>query len=205
LTDPPVLSALGERLRERTAPLAPSDDQNGWAHAYLCEALMVMLEQVAEVYDPADPLPPGAPLLDPELAPDWALPWVAQLVGARLPAGATPEQARALIAGVSGWKRGTPAALRAAAQLYLTGNRTVTFRERDANSPDPPYTLEVVTLTGETPNPAAVLAALLAQKPGGLVLNYRTVEGQDWQAVQAKTWRQARTTYANWRNLRDSA
>lgn len=199
----PELSALGERLRERTAPLAPTDAQHGWAHALLCEAIMVMGEQVADIYDPPDPIPPGAPLMDPELCPDWALPWLGQLVGAQLPAGATPEQARELISSVVGWKRGTPAALEAAAAMYLTGNKAVYFRERDGGDP---YALEVVTLVGETPDPQATLAALMAQKPGGILLRYRTVAGQDWQAVKdsGRTWRQARTHYAIWRDLRDN-
>lgn len=197
----PTLSALGARLQERTEPLAPTDSDHGWVHAHLCEAIMVMLAEVADIYDPADPLPPAAPLLDPELAPDWALPWVGQLVGVYVPPSATPEQARQLITSVAGWKRGTPAALRAAAQMFLSGNQTVIFRERDSGDP---YRLEVVTLTGETPSPAATQAALLAQKPAGIVLSYRTVEGQDWQGVTAKTWRQARTTYSSWRSLRDN-
>ena len=41
------------------------------------------------------------------------------------------------------------------------------FRERDPTGADPPYTLEVVTLTSETPDPAAVEAALRRQKPAG--------------------------------------
>lgn len=199
----PTLSALGERLRERTAPLAPTDATHGWAHAHLCEAIMVMAAEVGAIYDPPDPIPPTAPLLDPTLCPDWALPWLAQLVGVQLPASATPEQARELTTNVAGWKRGTPAALRAAAGMYLTGNKAVYFRERDQGDP---YALEVVTLQGETPDPAATLAALIAQKPAGIVLRYRTVTGQDWQAVKdsGRTWRQVRDHYATWRDLRDN-
>jgi hypothetical protein len=200
----PVLSDLGERLRERTAPLAPSDERYGWVHAHLCEALARMLQQVADVWDPPDPLPPGAPLMDPELAPDWALPWVAQLVGVQLPAGASPDQGRALIAGVSGFKRGTPAALRAVAAMYLTGDKTVYFRERDpSGGANYAYTLEVVTLTSETPDPAAVLAALKTQKPGGLVLSYRTTAGWDYQAMTGAggTYLTLKTTYSTYRNL----
>jgi hypothetical protein len=205
--DEPTLTAIAERLRERTQPLAPNDDEYGYAHAYLCGAMGAAFVEVAEVFDPEDDLPPIAPLLDPDLCPTWALPWLAQLVGVAIPAGVTPEDARTLIRDVSGFQRGTPAALRAAAGLFLTGNKSVQFRERDGSSADPAYTLEVVTLTGETPDPAKVLAALMAQKPGGIVLNYRTVEGQDWQALaeSGKTWRSARTTYATWRDLRESA
>jgi hypothetical protein len=177
------LTPLGARLQERTQPLAPDDEQHGHAHALLCDALAQALKQVAELFDPEGDIPPGAPLLDVELCPDWALPWLAQIVGVALPAGVTPAQARVLIADVAGWQRGTPAALEAAAGLYLTGTKTVYFRERDETSPDPPYTLEVVTLDSETPDPALVLAALLAQKPGGIVLNYRTVTGWDYQQM----------------------
>lgn len=202
--DAPVLSELGERLRERTEPLAPHDEDYGWVHAHLCEGLARMLQQVADVWDPPDPHAPGAPLLDPELAPDWALPWVGQLVGVQLPAGATPDEARALIAGVSGFKRGTPAALRAAAGAFLTGDKTVYFRERDpSGAANYAYTLEVVTLTTETPDPAAVLAALKTQKPAGLVLTYRTITGWDYQAMTGAggSYLTLKSTYANYRNL----
>ena len=47
--------------------------------------------------------------------------------------------------------------LRAAAGMYLTGAKTVFFRERDED----PYHLEVVTRDEENPDPAKVLAALL--------------------------------------------
>lgn len=177
----PELTALGERLRERTEQLAPTDAQHGWVHAHLCEALMIMLREVAEVYDPPDPIPPGAPLLDPQLAPDWALPWVGQLVGVHVPPGLTPDQQRTLISQAGGWRRGTPAALEAMASLYLTGSQTVYFRERDGD----PYALEVVTLDSETPDPAAVRTALLTQKPGGIVLAYRQVAGWDYQELTA--------------------
>lgn len=179
----PVHTPLGARLRERTQPLAPDDASYGYAHAHLCEALGVMLKQVGEVFDPEGDVPPLAPILDVELCPDWALPWLAQLVGVVLPPGVPADDARTLIADVAGFERGTPASLEAAAGLFLTGSKTVYFRERDPTGADPPYTLEVVTLTSETPDPAAVLRALLAQKPGGIVLNYRNVAGWDYQAM----------------------
>lgn len=196
----PVLTSLGERLRQRTSPLAPSDELYGWAHAILCGALGKALEQVGEVFDPPDPVPPGAPLLDVELCPDWALPWLAQIVGVTIPSGATPAQARALISDVAGWQRGTPAALEAAAAQYLTGTKTVYFRERDAGDP---YALEVVTITAETPDPAAVQAALMRQKPGGIVLTSRQTETWDWQQVvqDVATWTALKTTYATWQGV----
>ena len=180
----PELTPWGERLRERTEPLAPDDAERGYVHAHLAGAMAEALKRVAEIYDPEDGLP-GSPLLDVDRCPDWALPWLAQLVGVTIPPDMSPELARAGIRDVAGWKRGTPNALRAAAGAYLTGDKTVFFRERDPTGADPPYTLEVVTLDDETPDPAAVEAALRRQKPAGIVLFYRVVTGWDYQELAA--------------------
>ena len=143
-----------------------------------------MFERTAEIYDPEEG-EPGSPLVDVDRCPDWALPWLAALVGVTLPTGSTAELNRERIRNVAGWKRGTPAALRAAAGMYLTGDKTVYFRERDPTGGDPPYCLEVVTRDSETPDPAAVEAALRRQKPAGILLTYRVVEGWDYQELGA--------------------
>jgi hypothetical protein len=192
----PSRSPQGARLRERTQPLAPSDETNGWAHAHLCEGLGTALEQIGEVFDPEGDVPPLAPILDVDLCPDWALPWLAQIVGVQLPFDVDADTARELIRSVEGFARGTPAALRAAAGIYLTGDKTVFFRERDPTGTDPPYTLEVVTLDDETPDPAAVLGALMAQKPGGIVLHYREVLGWDYEQMTTEGGTYAAQTVA---------
>src|SRR4051794_9038733 len=101
----PTHTPLGARLRERTQPLAPDDASYGYAHAHLCEALGRMLEQVAEVFDPEGDVPPLAPILDVELCPAWALPWLAQLVGVVLPYGVGDDEARTYIRDVAGFER----------------------------------------------------------------------------------------------------
>jgi hypothetical protein len=198
----PATSPFGDRLQERTRPLAPDDAAYGFAHAILCEALSKPFLQVQEVFDPEGDLPPLAPLLDPALCPDWALPWLAQMVGIVIPTGATPDAARSLIVSVGGFRRGTPAAITAAAGFYLTGTKTVYFRERDGGSA---YRLEVVTLTAETPNPAQTQAAILASKPAGIILSYRTVDSWDYQQMTTEggTYAQLKVKYATYRDLRD--
>jgi hypothetical protein len=200
--DEPTHTPFGDRLRERTQPLAVDDDAYGYAHAYLCEALSRPFLEVQEVFDPEGDVPPVAPLLDPELCPDWALPWLGQLVGVRLPNGTPPDIARATISKASGFARGTPAAIEAAAGLYLTGNKTVYFRERDGS----PYRLEVVTLSGETPDPAQVEAAIRSQKPGGIILTYRTFAAWDYQLMteQGGTYAEQSATFTTYQNLTEN-
>jgi|SRR4051812_29753270 hypothetical protein len=199
---PPATFPYGARLRERTQPLAPDDDRYGYAHWILCESIGRIFLELQEVFDPDDPgLPPVAPILSVDLCPDWALPWLAQFVGVQLPVGIAPDAAREAIRSVAGWSRGTPAALRAAAAFFLTGDKTVYFRERDGGNA---YVLEVVTITAETPDPAQVLAALTAQKPGGIVMTYRTVEGWDYEQIilTGNTYAYLTTTYATYDALR---
>jgi hypothetical protein len=199
IVEPPALSEMGERLQERTEPLAPEDGEHGWAHLLLCEAMGGMAERVTDVFDPPDPMEPGAPLLSIDWCPDWALPWLAQLVGVKLPDSLDPEDQRVMIRDVAGWSRGTSGAMRAAAGFYLTGSKTVYFRERNGS----PYRIEVVTRTGETPDPAAVLASLLRQKPAGLALTYRTVEGWDYEEMtfEGGTYLQQKAAYLTYRAL----
>lgn len=180
-TDPPFeLSDWGARLQDRTQPLAPDDDQYDWAHAILCEAMAQPFLQLAELMDPPDPIPPWAPLFDVDLCPDWALPWLAQAAGAFVSADMDPAAARAGIKDVMGMKAGTKDSMLSSMLPTLTGNPpTVYFRERDGGA----YRLEVVTLTNQTPNPAATLAALTLFKPGGILLEFRQVVGWDYQAM----------------------
>lgn len=200
--DSPDHSPFGERLRERTQPLALDDASYGFAHAYLSEALSRPYLEVQEIFDPEGDVPPVAPLLDIDLCPDWALPWLAQLIGAAIPVGMPPDTARELIRNVAGFRRGTPAAITAAASFFLTGSKTVFFNERFANDA---YRLGIVTLAVETPNPAQVQAAILAQKPGGILLSYSAIAGQTYRAVltEVDSYREMRSDWATYRDVRD--
>jgi hypothetical protein len=173
-----VLSPLGQRLRERTQPLAPDDETYDFAHAKLCEGMMLPYAQLAELVDPPDPLLPWEPLFDVDLCPYWALPWLGQIVGIRLPSGLSDEDARNFIKDLGPLKRGSPQAIIAAAKYALTGNKTVILHERDNGDA---YLLEVVTLTSETPDPALVLRYVMTQKPAALKLTPRTTDGWLYQ------------------------
>lgn len=112
--------------------------------------------------------------------------------------------ARALIYARPTYHRGTPASIISAAQATLTGTQTVTLTEFYEGNP---YFLQVITYTAQTPNPDQTLAAILAVKPGGIILTYSVLSGQDWQQVRdevaGRTWGQLLTTYPSWAAVRD--
>jgi hypothetical protein len=198
----PVHTPLGARLRERTQPLADDDARYGFAHAYLCESLATPFLEVQQIFDPEGDVPPVAPLLDPDLCPAFALPWLAQLTGMTLPAGTPENAARELIRNVGGFRRGTRRSIQAAVGAYLTGSKTVYFRERDAGDA---YRLEVVTIASETPDPAAIQRALELSVPGGIVVSYRTTAAWDYQQMTTEggTYAQQSAAYATYSTLRE--
>jgi Phage tail protein (Tail_P2_I) len=191
-----VHTNIGQQITDATEQLAPDDEKYGDAHGILCEGLSRPFEQLAELVDPVEPYPPWGPLFDVTVCPEWALPWLAQLVGVRIPPGFTTADLRYLIGSVAGFKIGTADALRAAIEPFLNGTKTVYFRERNGD----PYILDVVTLTGETPDPALVMAAMMAVKPAAIKITYRQVVGWDWEQVpiEVATWGDLVSEYATW-------
>lgn len=196
----PILSPLGQRLRERTQPLAPDDATYGYAHAHLCEGMMLPFAQVAELVDPPDPYVPWEVLFDVDLCPYWALPWLGQCAGVRLSRGMSEADMRTAIKELGGAPLGSPQRIRAAIQLTLTGTKNVYFRERDGGEA---YVLEVVTFIAETPDPAATQAAILAELPAAIKLQSRAVDHWDYQAMVAQggTYRQQSAQYATYAQL----
>jgi len=189
-TLPPPLGACGERLYAALDPLAWLDEDYGWA-------LAILTGSVGSMFDEVDGLARDTPegvgwssVLDLYRCPDAWLPWLGQFVGALVPVGATADAARAQIAGLSGFGRGRREAIIAAAQATLTGNKTVYLQERYGGDA---YILAVRTIASETPSAAATQAAVLSQKPGGLVL--------DFGATTENTYDSTRVKYASYAAL----
>jgi Phage tail protein (Tail_P2_I) len=200
---PPVPSELApdtfaDRLYGMMRPLAGADGQTGYSLLILCNAIGIDYQLVEDWVRDVDPQTPGwSLLLDVNRCPPEALPWLAQFVGVRLLPGDPDDADRVRIASTAGFRRGTVAALTAAAAATLTGNKSVFLTERDhdpADTPDYAYYLSVVTYAGQTPDPGMTERALLAQKPGGIVLTYTVVDGQIYDQV--------RTRFATYADLR---
>lgn len=185
----PTLDSFAQRLYDALAPLQFAEAELDYPLAKYIAALGKMF-QIVEDYSRDqlidDDFAPGwSQLLDLARAPSEALPWLGQFIGVPVTLGLTDAQQREQIVAVGGWNRGTPATIAAAAGLYLTGNKTVVFRERSpiACPSEPAYGLEIVTYLDETPDPVATEAAIRAQKPAGIVLLYQALTGQDFESL----------------------
>jgi tail protein P2 I len=207
LPDPPATltpDTYAARLYDMLEPLAQLDPTVGWSLLILCNAVGVPYQLVEDWVRDTDAGPGWSLMLDVDRCPSEALPWLAQFVGVRLVPGASDADNRARIASTDGFRRGTVAAMKAAATATLTGAQVLDFRERSGDPVAEPiayaYRLTVRTYADQTPDATATLAALMAQKPGGIVLDYATVTGQTWAQVKAgfATWQAVKSGYPDW-------
>lgn len=177
----PAYTYLGARLAERAGPLQRPEVDAQYAYAFgnLCEAMMHMYEDVALLVDPEDESP-WVPLFDVELCPEFALPWLAQVVGVRLPASVTGEAAREYIKALSFEQTGKPETIIRVIQAVLTGSKSVTLYER---SDGDAYHLEIVTADSDTPDVQAVRDAIVACVPAAILVEYRQVLGWVYSAM----------------------
>jgi hypothetical protein len=191
------------RLYAMLAPLAQLDPNAGWSLLILTNAIGTMYQLVEDWVRDSAAGPGWSLLMDVDRCPVEALPWLGQFVGVRLLPNSSEADQRARIASTDGFRRGTPAAMIGAAQATLTGTRTLRFKERSGDTavtPEYAYYLDAVTYKNETPDPAATLRALLAQKPAGLVLTYNAIDQNTWQIVKDDnvSWQAVKTRYPTW-------
>jgi hypothetical protein len=144
--------------------------------------------------------------MDIDECPDEALPWLGQFVGVVTPGQEVGEsdavywaRVRDYIRSTPGFRRASPAAIISAAQKHLTGSKTVILRERQGGA----WRLEVRTLTSETPSTLKVLQAILDHKPAGVILDYNTITGWDWQGVYTSmaTYQTIFTTFTTYQGF----
>jgi hypothetical protein len=198
----PTLSAVGERVFDDLAPVAGQDADNDDALAKFVHAVVAPLEEVDELVSPTEDGAPGwVTVSDADAVAVKMLPWLGQFVGVKPAAGLTEAEQRARVNAAAGFRRGTVGAMRAAPEPYLTGTKTVFFIERHTSA----YNFSVATLASETADADAVEAALLAQKPAGLVMTYSTIVGGDYATLEAThlDYDEIETDFADYAAIRD--
>jgi len=137
------------------------------------------------------PLAPWATITDPESAiNEFALLYLAQLAGVRVPQGYAFRDMQTFIERAEARRRGRLDYMVELAQSTLTGNKTVITMERVTSA----WTLRILTRTSETPDQDATRAAILRGKPAGIVLDYQAVAGITWDEAVSQ-WNSATVTW----------
>jgi hypothetical protein len=183
---------------------AVGDEDRDWPLLRLCDVLCsTVLEPVHELVADREDEVGWEIALDPEEAPAYTLPWLAQFAGVTLEPSLSEAEQRAKIQERPHFARGRPASLLAAIKATLTGTKTVLVTERDGGEA---YQLRVRTYASETPSEDATLAAILTQKPGGIVLTYEAITGQSYSdfAASVTDYADAAATYDDYADVRST-
>lgn len=138
----PLVTATTERLYDslkRGATSEPADAATGWMALLLLASVGDQLDPVAEVVSDSDAGPGWSAVLDAARCPAWALPWLGQFVGVRVPQGSPEPVARTIVQDEAGFGRGTVAAIKAAAKPWLKPGFEPIVLERDES----PYRITV--------------------------------------------------------------
>ncbi len=195
----PVVSQAAEELYAGLGVLAEQDEATGWQLLLFCEALIAStVGQIHTYVTDRDEqgLPGWAVLLDPDEAPAEVLAWLGQFVGLTFTPEMGETEMREAIKLPEGFERGSLAAIEQVVRRKITGSNVLI----DERYQDNAYRLRVRTFAFETPDPDAVEAAIMTQKPVGIVLTYEAVVGQDWADLIADhaTWEDVLADYASW-------
>jgi hypothetical protein len=143
-------------------------------------------------------LPAWGRLLDPEICPTAALPYLAQFVGVTIPHGTPEAEARALILAEAGLERGTTQSIETAIERVL-GSEPFKIQERTAlNGTEAAFHFNVIVGTGKSS--VALKEAIEAVKPGGVM--FSIIEGKGMWLQATKTWATA-TAGKSWAAIKE--
>lgn len=188
------MARVADDLYEALGPFTSGD--NGQLLA-LCEAIAdgTGMEQI-NGYVAENDREGWRIVFDPEDAPIEVLPYLAQFSGAVLEDEDDEAAKRSKIKSPASRLRGTVPAMIDAIQRTLTGSESVNIVERWTSA----YTVWIRSRIDETPSTAATWAAILTQKPIGLVVTYEAVAGQSWSDLIADhaSWTATKADYASW-------
>ena len=171
--------SLADQIYEAMGPFA-EDDESGDLRVFI-DALTSPAERVYEIVGEAEQEFGWSVALDADLCPPEVLPWLAQWEGVTLTPDMPEAEKRQAIKDPGGIARGRVATIRAQVQRTLTGTKRIIIRERNPT----PYSLYIRTIATETPDEDLTRAAILAQKPAGLVLDYDAAVGLTYIDVAA--------------------
>lgn len=186
---PPTVGSYAQRLYDQLSIYTPTDEQLGWPYLIWLGALGAMAQPLDDIVRQRDDGMDGlTAFMDPDLTPDWALPWLAMVAGVQLSIELDPTQQRETIKQSPAKDRGKRSAIVGAARRYTTdpANAYVFIEEQYEGDP---YRILVKTLTSQTPDPAAVARAVTADDtaPAGVLFDVVTDDSELWEEATL-TW-----------------
>ena len=140
--------------------------------------------RLVDVGDPDTSVTGTAELANPDAAPRTWLRWLGWLVGIDLDTIPDAEKRAAISQSSSLQRRGSKRAIIRATQRELTGSKSC--RVYWNLSGTDPYVITVVTLTAQTPDTVAALAAAVTEKPAGIDLILQDVTGATYAELAAE-------------------
>lgn len=169
------IATVPRLVREAYESLGPwaRADEDVWHLLHFIDSIFTQIVEIDDLVRDTDTHVGWGRLLDVDVAPEWALPWLAQFVGVTPIFGLDVASQRLRIKEAAGFSRGSVSAIKAAAGQFLTGTRLVELYERDGS----PWRFRVRTYASETPNAQAVKDAVTALKPAGLVFIHEVQAG----------------------------
>lgn len=172
-------STFTEGLLSSMAPwVAQSPDYAGYLTAFgaMFDPVYALVSDQGSPDDPANYTAGWSTLLNVETCPTQYLPWLGMFVGVYVAPGTADATARALISAKAGFGRGTPAAIVATAQQFLSGTQSCVLQERTAaDGSEDAYHFVLVVRPEQVLSVNGLIAAVNLVKPAGV----------QWTLVQA--------------------
>lgn len=162
----------------RLLPDYVRDDDTGTLATFLGKATATAMGPALRLADQGDPdtsVTGTAELANPDAAPRTWLRWLAWLVGINLDNIADANKRAAISESSTLQRRGSKRAIIRATQPTLSGSQSCRVYWNLSGSD--PYVITVVTLTAQTADSNATLAAAETEKPAGVDMQLQTVAG----------------------------
>jgi hypothetical protein len=201
----PVVHGAGEQVY-RLLPdfIRASDDGTGYTALRYVAAAAVPLERAADflaLVDPDTSVTGTCELVNAAACPRPYLGWLGWLVGVNTAGIPAPYVRDAVGNAAASQRRGSAGSIRDAVQRTLTGSRSCRVYPNLTGTD--PYLISVFTLTSETADTAATLAAAMSEKPAGCVIDLNVAAGSTWADVLATydTWADVVAAHPTWAEL----
>ncbi len=170
----------------RLLPDYVRNDDDGTLSTFMGTATRVAMGpalRIADVGDPDTSVTGTAELANPDAAPRTWLSWLGWLVGINLSSIPDADKRSSISDSSTLQRRGSVRAIIRATQRTLTGSQSCRVYWNLSGSD--PYLITVLTLTSQTADTAATLAAAWTEKPSGVDLEIQTTTGGTYAELAA--------------------